>query len=358
LWTSTVGINDLALFTQALPLLEELGLVPPRGRHADLIYETWQPGDPRYFQGTPNLRRLESHAACMVPAHELSKLSYLSVSLRNTPTCDFLWQTLALTPTLQELKLYFPDGRWRDVDPGDVPNLSLPYLEHLAVHGYPEFFTWAEQLDAPKLTTLAVSVESCDRASRLFRALRDRVRHLIVTTVEMRNGGLLDHADTIALDQLESLSTFELRDIRENMLSSGNQSFFQHLVDRVIESIDGSHWAARVRTLVLRRCRFNWRACATLIRFIEVRQSASAEHGRPMLRLELVDTTFVKYGSFKPAGFDAVAHHFSGARFERIYLNSTSWQEPVDEWDKWSDADEDGGAGGVIGWHIFNKSDT
>jgi len=355
-WTSTISLDELQEFTRPLPLLEELVLVPPRGRHDDLIWPSWRTDDPRYFQGYSRLRRLDSHVAFMVPAHPLPTLSYLSLSLRgDVEGYDPIWKSLAQTPALDELRLYFAESRWRSVDSGDCQNLSLPHLVRLAVFGAPNHYQWAEKLNAPKLTTLTVSIEWCDINSRLYRALRDRVRHLIITTVETRSGGFLNDSDTIALDELESLSTFELRDIREEMLSSSNQGFFQHLVDRIVESPDGSPWSARVPALILRRCRFSWRACESLIRFVGVRHGASAEHGRPMLGLKLVDTTFVKYGSYKPAGFEDIEHYFSNAQFERVQVTVDQSPEPVDGWGEWSDADDDGG---VIGWQIFDRPNS
>jgi len=357
LWTSTVSRDDLNVFSKSLPLLEELILVPPCGRYEDLIHDAWTVTDSRYFQGIPRLRRLDSHIACMVPTHEMPKLTFLSISLRGSPAYDFLWQTLALTPALEELHVYFPRNQWSMADPGAQNHgLALLNLERLAIFGYTSFFVWLEQLHAPNLTTLTVSIEWCDVISPLYRTLRDQIRHLIITTVDPGSGGYMDTTDTIALDVLESLSTFELRDIPEIMLRSSRQGFFQHLVDRVVESTDASPWSARVPALVLRRCRFNWRACESLLRFIGVRHGASAEYGRPILRLELVDTTFVKYGSYKPAGYDDITHYFTNARFERVSFDPTfdprPYPDPVDEWDEWSDADDDGG---VIGWHIFDR---
>jgi len=350
LWAFSIGLDDLVVFNRPWPLLEELILIPSNGHHEYLVHKTWEGTHLRYFKNMSQLRRLDSHIACMVPTQEMLNLSYLSISVRGARVYDSLWETLALTPALEELRIYFPAYRWRESDPGESqsPSLSLPHLERLAAYGYTRFFDWSEQLHAPNLTTLTVSIEYCDVIPRLYRALRDRVRHLIVTSVDPQSAGYLDDTDTIALDEFESLSTFELCDIREAMLQADRQGFFQHLVDRV-ESTDGSAWPARVPVLILRRCRFSWRACESLLRFIGARHSASAEHGRPILRLELIDTTFIKYGSYKPPGFDDIAHYFRTAQFQRAYVDP--WHEPADEWGDWSDADDDGG---VIGWHIFD----
>jgi len=350
---SPAGLDGevLELFTRPCPLLEELLLMPFGGRHEELL-NTQLDTTCQYFSNTPKLRHIESHLACMIPAQALSMLTFLSISMRDVPH-DILWLTLPHTPFLEELAMYFPENGWQPNESNQFKDdLSLPNLVRLQIYGYPAHFNWAEKLDVPRLTTLTVSVEYVNESSELYRALGDKIRHLVITTVEPVSGGFLDDTDMMAVDSIKSLSSLELRDIPEQMASTSNQSFFEYLATCVNDSDDGSIWSARCPKLIFRRCRFDWRACQGLVTFVSARNEAAAAHGRPMLQLEFDDTVFVRYGDVELRNYEQVANQFLEARFEEeeeeVSFHSAESSNHGD-WDDWSNASEDGG---VIG-HLF-----
>ena len=305
--------ETLDIFMQPWPLLQELIMTPNKGRAENLLIDHWDE-DRRFFQGCPELRRLDSHIACMIPSQTLSRLTRFTISLRDIPHAP-LWLSLAMTPALEDLQIYFPDSGWGpDYEDELAEELDLPQLKTLSVFGYPCYYNWTTKLLTPALKTLIVSVEYCNRSRELFRAFGNRIRHLVIVSVETDpSSGWLNMSDAVALDELSSLDTFELRDISEDMITEHRQSFFGYFTEQVQKS-QGASWAARCPTVILRDCKVPWDACGTLVDFVRARHAAAAEHGRPLLRLDLGGSTFAgSSGSWRAAGFSEVAMYFEHA---------------------------------------------
>jgi len=300
-WTTA---DELAMLTMPSPLLEELVILPVpeyatyiNYRSASVINDhairpvNFQPESSiRYFADAHQLVRLESHATPMVPAHLLERLAFLSISFRNISDTP-LWSTLAMTPNLQELRVYYPlHSSSRTNDPLSA-GINLPYLTHLSLFGLPGSFSWLEFFDAPKLHTLAVGVEQCPRLGPLFVKLRDTVRHIIITTVDSSSdSGFLNVTDAVALDLFSTIDTFEIRDLTQSMLQNRNEyvvsshdefpadsaqsSFFQHFVHRVR---GGEGWIAQFRLFVVNGCTFHLDACNSLFDFIRAKDELAGE---------------------------------------------------------------------------------
>ena len=227
--------DDLAMLRMRCPLLEELVLLPVSAEASGIDYRSdnmlthiyditssLEPELPRYFRDARHLVRLESHVTPMIPNHQLERLTFLSISLRDIPDAP-LWLTLALTPNLQDLRVYYPiyGSGW----PNEPPSveINLLSLTNMALYGLPDSFDWIDVFNAPKVHTLTVSIEPCPRLTRLFIKLRDTVRHLIITTVDPEDGGgFLNVTDAVALDNLTTLDTFEIRNLTKVMLQSWN----------------------------------------------------------------------------------------------------------------------------------------
>jgi len=229
--------ENMAMLMTQCSFLEELVLLPVSAVPAGIDYRSdnvisstadidgsLKLEPPRYFHNARQLVRLESHATPMVPKHPLERLTFLSISLRDIPDAP-LWLTLAMTPNIQELRIYYRIHRsgWSN-DPPSV-KINLSHLTNMALYGLPDSFEWIDVFNAPKVHTLAVSIEPCPRLVPLFIKLRDTVRHLIITTVDPEYyGGILNVTDAVALDNLFTLDTFELLNLPAFILQSWNKS--------------------------------------------------------------------------------------------------------------------------------------
>ena len=236
------------------------------------------------------LVRLENHATPMIPKHLLERLAFLSISLRNIPDSP-LWSTLAITPNLRDLRVYYPLYSSSQTNNLPTDEINLPQLTHMALYGLPGSFDWLNFFHAPKLRTLTVGIEQCPRLRPLFIKFRDTVRHFIITTVDAPSGGgYFNITDAVALDLLSTIDTFEICNLTKSMLQNWNEyvassyedeptdtarsSFFQHLVHRVRER---EGWAARLRRFVVNGCTFQLNACNSLFEFVRVKYEMDGE---------------------------------------------------------------------------------
>jgi len=329
--------ENLAIFEQAMPLLRELRMIPTHGRSARLVVS------PRSAFGSqltlrllhlpdcPQLERLDSHAICIIPASSLGRLKRLSYNLRNSEAAP-LWATLTRTPALEELIIVFPsDGWWRlqqlSADNSsrfeNATRVELLHLHHLAVFGSCNEFSWADKAHLPALHTLTASVEHCDHMGPLFKALRQQLRHLVITSIEDGTGtAYLGARDAEALDQLYDLESFELRGLRTDMLRQQDQAFFEHLsgpwpsTSHAVVDVAGPRgWAATLPRLVLRDCELELEACETLARFVHTRLQ-----GRSPFIFELINCKLTRRPGTDPPWLAPVRIVFGGALVDGQHL--------------------------------------
>ncbi|KAH7099478.1 hypothetical protein BKA62DRAFT_307443 [Auriculariales sp. MPI-PUGE-AT-0066] len=305
--------SEFGALSKPLPLLEELILIPGHLRD-NLISREADENDHRYLMHCPRLFTYVNHTAGIVPSTSLPTLQYLSLSIRGLADEVPLWATLAMTPALTELSIYF--SRWRNDNTTESPPepISLPVLRKLGIYGKPRDRDWDEYLRVPALHTLGLSIEPLDSNSRLCRDFRRQVRHLIITTMEgALSNGYFYRGDALALNHLENVETLEILDIPRNMFRGDPEEFFlsflgRNRLARVIDSIP--HWASTVTSLKIRNSELKYASCGSLAEFISSREKAAAELGGPPLNFQFVDTKVWKSAADnnQPAIISAMKH--------------------------------------------------
>ncbi|KAH7099474.1 hypothetical protein BKA62DRAFT_709693, partial [Auriculariales sp. MPI-PUGE-AT-0066] len=246
-----IGAEEFQMLTKSMPLLEQLVLSPDYGLNGVLMHDNLGTG---HFPDAPRLLSLATHAAGVAPVSSLSRLGFLSFSLRGMTDDSLLWTTLSLTPSLRELNIYYPYASFINTFIPPEP-VKLPALRRLGLLSYPNYDQpWNKYLDVPNIDTLVISIEPCNNLNILFTTFRTRVRHLVITTIDAdRSNGMFTHPDAIALDNLGDIETLELLNIPSRMMYCGLYGpFFPTL-----GAVNAPRWSANIRKLILRNCVFD-----------------------------------------------------------------------------------------------------
>jgi len=169
-----------------------------------LDYYFWDDGEPRdrLLPIAPNLTRL-SFNSLYRPSGSYGNVEYLSISLRSGPG-SLLWEVLAHTPVLREVKIFWPFAPTRDDAPQQ--NISLPRLQRLEIYGHTplDFDTNTARLELPALHTVVVSTSTCYRLVTFFQSLTTQVR---TPVVRYEGPSSLRRPDAQAICQLRRLDT-------------------------------------------------------------------------------------------------------------------------------------------------------
>jgi len=302
-----------------MPILEEFTLVGSVTDYYRLADNEYDPQHPQLLH-SPRLRRLTSHLICIIPADKMDSLTYLSISLRDVDERP-LWDTLVITPVLEQLDIYFPRPRNAEedvVETGGIrpqQDITLSRLTHLGLFGCPGWDApWADNVHLPNLSHLTVSIEACNYwLNRVFNKHRTANLHVVITTVEFASSGSLGAAEAAALAILQNVEALELARLQTMMLEvERGPSFFEDLVRRARE--DESHWAARLPRLVMRNCTFDLDACKALADYAQMRNDPTRtrqEAKTQGLTIEWIDSKLLCQE--KPGWFEQVQDVFTGA---------------------------------------------
>jgi len=304
--------DTIQICRRSMPRLRELRLVSVAGPARSIIDQDWSSGDTAsLLPDSQRLEKFDNHIWPFVPASPLRRLTSLAYNQRGSSDARSLWDTLALTPGLEELTLFVqPHSSW--ATPPPETDITLPALRRMAIFGMTDGALWASRFKAPRMDTLMVSVEWCDYADALFNSpvVRQQVKHLTLSTIEPYDGGFLHHPDAAAIGELEALETLELRSLRPVTFKPRNQSFFRFLAGD-IEEAPAPAWAATFRRLVIRDCRFNFAGCGTMATFVQSRLEAAKDEGGQPFEFELVNAVFVVTDGDEPDIPEIARAHFA-----------------------------------------------
>ncbi|KAH7099002.1 hypothetical protein BKA62DRAFT_328883 [Auriculariales sp. MPI-PUGE-AT-0066] len=309
------SIGKFGVFTKPMPFLEQLALLTPSTELGERMVSTanqWQP----YFRTCPILRSLTSHATVMVPAATLSKLEYLNLNLRGISDDTPLWDTLAMTPDLKELTIYF--DRWREYssEPPSTPR-HLPALRSLGLLGYFQYEqNLGEYLSVPNLDTLTVSVDPCDRLQTTFTSIGRTVDHIVISAIERR--GYFARSDAEALDSLQHITTLELYGIPPTGLLGDTDDFFASLAGIGGYSEDPMpKWGRTLNKIILRDCTVDLGRCGSLASLLGMRTTNMRNNVSDVFELQLINTKFIKRMNGQlPESLSSVMHLFEPAIVE------------------------------------------
>ncbi|KAH7099475.1 hypothetical protein BKA62DRAFT_709695 [Auriculariales sp. MPI-PUGE-AT-0066] len=300
-----VDVATFEVFTTIIPLLEELVLAPT-GFYDNMVTAYFEgssiegPAKAVHLGDCPRLTSLVSHAMEMVPSQPLSRLQYLSISVRGLTTIASISQALALTPALRELNMFFQ--YWTQIMSTTIyPDLpaELPLLRRIGVFGFPHVEEWGRLLRCPQVETLTIAIAPANYLDSLYRFLRKTVRHLVITTIDP--GGFFSPADARSLDELETLESLVLQGVSPYMIIGHPQPFFESLVGRRDDAYGSDRantcvprWAATVPRVTFRDSELYLDSSGSLGDYVEMRTKATAQAEGPPFALELVNTRFLK----------------------------------------------------------------
>ncbi|KAH7099445.1 hypothetical protein BKA62DRAFT_831686 [Auriculariales sp. MPI-PUGE-AT-0066] len=194
---------SIKLLLQSTPLLEELIVSQPHGSDSSYIERF------SLLPASPRLRRLVCGPFRIVPAAQWPNLDYLNINLRGYSYAA-LWDTLAHTPSLRELHVFFPFSEAvTPQTPAPSQDINLPLLETLGIFGHPchTFCAWTHYFKFPRLNRLVVSTYCCYILGDFFDQFVSQIKYF---KLQYELSSHLSRTDGAALVQLKGLEELEI----------------------------------------------------------------------------------------------------------------------------------------------------